>query len=188
MDWKTFVAGMTASLAWPIAFVISIILFRTQLRMLLERVKKLGAGGITAELSDQVEKVQEKAELVRAEEGKSFDQVDRLDEATQQLIKRSPDGAVLRSFKELEGVLLQIREKTPDGRKGRNLNEVMRYLNDQEYVSGSVVELFQSLRRARNEIAHASEAQVTPDDAETLVRQIRLLTQLLSDVLAQLSR
>jgi hypothetical protein len=186
MDWKTFVAGMTASLAWPIAFVISIVLFRKQLRVLLDRIKKLGAGGITAELSDQVEKAQEKAELVRAEEGKSLDHADRLDDATQQLIKRSPDGAVLRSFKELEGVLLQIREKIPDGRKGRNLNEVMRYLNDRDYVSGSVVELFQSLRRARNEITRAGEAQVTPDDAEKLVRQIRLVTQLLSEVLAQL--
>lgn len=186
MDWKSFIAGMTASLAWPAAFIIFIFLFRIQLRKLLDRIKRVGAGSWTAELSDQVEKAEEKAELVRAEAGEPLEEADQLDLATRQLIENHPDGAVLRAFKELEKTLLSIREKTPDGRRGRNLNEVMRYLNDQAFISGSVVELFQALRKATNAVAHASGTKITSEDAESLVKQIRLLDQLLHDVLNQL--
>lgn len=187
MDWRQFFASVIGSVAWPLAVVVIVLLFRKELRRLLSLVRKFGAGGLSVELSDQVEAVRGAAEAVEAESATS--DVVPLDPAMLALVKSFPAAAVLQTFKELEGVLLKIRARLPDDKPHRNLNEVLNVLLDQNYISSSVIALFQRLRETRNIVAHSrDEEEMTSGEAIELVREIKRLQNLLNGVLDQLPR
>jgi hypothetical protein len=195
MDWKSFFANVIGSLAWPAAALVIVLIFHNQIKFLLSQIKKIGAGGVNFEIAERVEAVRDQAEQVEVEQSATVPvptpDAMTLDPATLQLAQSYPEAAVLQVFKELEGILLQIRAKLPDDKLHRNLNEVVKYLAEQNYISASVVSLFQRLREARNTVAHASADKVTTGEALELVRQTKLLMDLLmraNDQLPKLNR
>lgn len=187
MDWKTFLASLVGSLAWPSAVAASLFLFRKEVAHLLGQVRKIAAGGVNLEIAQQVERAISAAERVEDEKGVAAPDVIGLDPRLLDLAQSFPEAAVLQSFKEIESVLLQIRTLLPDGRPHRNLTEVMKVLLDKKYISGSEMALFQSLREARNAAAHKKAAdKLTPSESVQLIRQMKLLEQLLVQVANQL--
>jgi hypothetical protein len=83
-------------------------------------------------------------------------------------------------------VILQIRSRLPDDKPHRNLNEVLQQLCAKNYISASVIELFLQLRKARNAAAHESEEELSSGEAIELIRQVKLLEDLLKKVLDQI--
>ena len=187
MDWKQFISSVVGSLAWPIATVAVLIVFRVQVGRLISQVRKIGAGGVNVELAERVESVRTAGELVEAEQKVPLPAASKIDSAILELAKNFPEAAFLQSFKQLEAVILQIRSRLPDDKPHRNLNEVLQQLLAKEYISSSVVELFNQLRRARNEAAHGKgEEGLSPGEALELIRQTSLLEDLLKQVMAKL--
>ncbi|WP_315772993.1 MULTISPECIES: DUF4145 domain-containing protein [unclassified Bradyrhizobium] len=188
MDWKQFFASLVGSLAWPVATVIILILFRPQVGRLLGQIKKLAAAGVNVDFADQLEKVTEQAKRVEAETKGPPPDVVVLDPTVLQLAQKFPEAAVLQEYKELESVLLQIRSRLPDNRPHRNLNEVLAQLNKAGLISGSVIGLFNTIRKARNAVAHSNDEKMTPGEAIELVRETRMLIELLRAVLNKLPK
>jgi hypothetical protein len=187
MGWQQFIASIVGSLAWPIAAVFIVVIFKDQLRHLLSQIRKIGAAGVNVELSDQVREVQKAGEAVELEQGEVPPQVISIDPELTKLAQGFPEAAVLQAFKGLEAVLLRIRQRLSDDKPHRNLNEVMRALADDSQISQNVVVLFQSLRRARNTAAHArSDEKMAPGEAIELIGQIKNLQELLETVLGKL--
>ncbi len=182
VDWKQFVASVVGSLAWPLAVVTILIIFRTQVGRLISQIRKVGAGPVNVELAEQVEEVKEQAKRVEAETKGPPADVITLDPAVLQLVQKFPEAAVLQEYKELESVLLQIRSRLPDDKPHRNLNEVLSYLNNAGLISGSVVGLFNTIRSARNAVAHTKDEKMTAGEAIELVRETRMLIELLRGV------
>jgi hypothetical protein len=123
---------------------------------------------------------------VQAEKGLSLPDVVGLDPTLLQLAKSFPEAAVIQSFKELETLILQIRGRMPDERPYRNLYEVLKALEKHKFIPQSAVTLFQSLREARNAAAHRNEEELSSREALDLIRQIKLLQEVLAQVLDQL--
>src|SRR5262249_22744519 len=122
MDWKAFVASVVGSLAWPVVLAYFLFLFRDQLVGLPSRIEELTLpGGAGINLARQVDKVRDQAEIVEVEEGVPPTDVLALDPAILQLAQLFPEAAVVQAFKELEGVILQIRARLPDERPHRTL-------------------------------------------------------------------
>lgn len=188
MDWKQFVASLVGSLAWPLVVLSILVLFRAQLGRLIGQIRKFGAGGVNVELADQLEQVAEQAKRVEEETKGPPADVIVLDPTVLQLAQKFPEAAVLQEYKELESVLLQIRSRLPDDKRHRNLNEVLSQLNKTGLVSGSVVGLFNTIRKARNAVAHANEEKMAPGAAIELVRETRMLIELLRGVLDKLPK
>lgn len=187
MGWKQFIASIISSLAWPIAAVAIVVIFKDQLRHILSQIKKIGAAGVNVELSDQVKEVQKAGEVVELEQGEVPAQVIALDPELINLAQSFPEAAVLQAFKELEAVLLRIRQRLPDDKPHRNLNEVLKALADDNQISQNVVVLFQRLRQARNTAAHSRDAgKMVPGEAIELIGQIKNLQDLLETVLGKL--
>ena len=92
-------------------------------------IKKIGAAGASVEPAEQVAAVRDAGELVEAEEGIQPPDVIALDPAILQLAKTFPEAALVQAFKELEGVILQIRARLPDDKPHRTLNEVLKALD-----------------------------------------------------------
>jgi hypothetical protein len=54
MNWKLVLEYLKVLLSWPVAVAFILFLFRKELRSLLDRIKKLDAFGISAELGEQL--------------------------------------------------------------------------------------------------------------------------------------
>src|SRR5437660_1641891 len=128
MDWKQFSASVISSLAWPIALVAVVLIFRERLENLLKQVKKIGAGGVNLELSEQVAAVRDAGEVVEAEQNVPPPDINSLDPTIVQLAKAYPDVALVQVFKELEKTILEIRSCLPDNKPHRTLTEVLKAL------------------------------------------------------------
>jgi hypothetical protein len=174
-------ASVIGSLAWPSAILISLVIFRKPIARLIGQIKKVGAAGWNVELSGQIEDVREQAERVEAETKEPPADVVALDPAVLQLVQKFPEAAVLQEYKELESVILQIRARLPDNKPHRNLNEVLNYLNNAGMISGSVIGLFNTIRKARTAVAHTDE-KMTAGEAIELIRETRMLIGLLRTV------
>jgi len=187
MDWKQFLASVIGSLAWPVAAVSIVYIFKDRLRLLIGQIKKIGAGGVNVELSEKVEEALDAGEVVQVEKGLVAPDVIGLDPTLLQLARSFPEAALIQSFKELEALILKIRARIPDDRPSRNLYEVLKALEKLQFIPQSAVTLFQSLREARNAAAHGKgEQELTSSEALDLIRQIKLLQEVLSPVLDQL--
>jgi hypothetical protein len=187
VDWKQFIASVVRSLAWPTAVVVIVYIFKDRLRFLIGNIKKIGAAGVNVELSEKVEEAIDAGEVVQVEKGIAAPAVAGLDPTLLQLAKSFPEAALIQSFKELEELILQTRERMPDGRPYRNLYEVLKALEKLEFIPSSAVALFQSLREARNAAAHGkSEEELSSSEAISLIRQIKLLEEVLTPVLDRL--
>ncbi|NPU13839.1 hypothetical protein HL666_24040 [Bradyrhizobium sp. 83002] len=189
MDRLQFTSSIVRSLAWPIAAVTIVLIFRKQLQHLLYQVRKIGGAGLNVELATQVQEVQRAGEAVELEQGGALASTmnDHLDPTLAQLAKTFPEAAVLQEYKTVERILLQIREILPDKRPHRTLNEVLNKLADQGFVSETVVTLFQSVRQARNMAAHATDDRnMTSGEAIELIGQIKTLQNILDRVLEQI--
>jgi hypothetical protein len=187
LDWKQFVASMFGSLAWPLAVVALAAIFKDQIREKLVQIKKFGAAGVNFEIAEQVKEVQEAGEAVELEQAGEPRDATVLDPGLINLAKSFPEAAVLQSFKGVEAVLLRIRQRLPDDKPHRNLNEVLKALADDGQISQNVITLFQSLRQARNTAAHAKdERSMAPGEAIELTGQMKNLQDLLETVLEKL--
>ncbi|MGM5029635.1 hypothetical protein AB7813_21000 [Tardiphaga sp. 20_F10_N6_6] len=183
MDWKQFIASVVGALAWPTAAIVIVYVFKEQLRHILSQIKKFGAAGVNVELAQEVQLAERASEAVKFERGDVAENAADIDPSLVNLAQNFPEAALLQSFKGLEGTLLRIRQKLPDDKPHRNLNEVLKALADESYISANVITLFQSLRQARNTAAHAKEdAKMTPGEAIQLIGQISLLKNLLENV------
>lgn len=187
MDWMQFVSSMTSSLAWPIGITIVVLNFKPEIKRLLSLIKRFGAGGVNFEISDQVKEIQKAGELVKLEQEDEPRDEPIIDSTLLNLAKNFPEAAVAQSFKSLEAVLLRIRQRLPDEKPHRNLNEVLKVLADDNQISQSVITLFQRLRQARNAAVHEESAgKLTPGEAVELISQMNNLQELLEAVLEKL--
>jgi hypothetical protein len=181
-----FVSSVIASLAWPVGVTVIVLNFRPEIKRLLSLIRKFGAGGVNFEISDQVREVQKVGEAVELEQNDEPHEVTAIDPSLLSLAQTFPEAAVLQSFKSLEGVLLKIRQRLPDDKPHRNLNEVLKALADDNQISQTVITLFQSLRQARNTAAHQKDEKLTKGEAIELISQMKKLQDLLETVLNKL--
>jgi len=171
-------------LAWPLAVVTLAIVFRKSIREKLSQIKKFAAAGVNLEMAEQVREVQKAGEAVELEQAGTPRKPPTLDPGLVSLAKSFPEVAVLQSFKGIEAVLLRIRQRLPDNKPHRNLNEVLKALADDGRISQNVIMLFQSLRQARNTAERAKDEKVlSPGEAIELIDQMKNLQDLLETVL-----
>lgn len=187
MNWKQFVASIVGSLAWPVLILVIVLAFRKEFSNLIGQIKRIAAGSVKVELAEQVAAVRAAGEAVEVEQAIDPSDAIALDPSLLQMVQSFPEAALLQAFKELEGTILQIRSRLPDGKPFRTMVEVLKALVNQGYITESVLALFNKLRAARNTAAHAKgEEEMSPGEALELIRQIKLLQSLLIEVVAKL--
>jgi len=189
MDWLQFISSVIATLVWPSVAVVLLILLRKQLSSLATRLEELTLpGGARAKFKEQLESSRDKAEEVASESHSGYlEKEPPLDDAFLELAKKLPEAAVSEAWKEVEQMLLEIREHLLGTNSRQNLNSVVRRLREQQFIDGAAEGLYLNLRQARNTAVHATEkASITPGEAVEYRRQVRVLVELFRRVLARL--
>jgi hypothetical protein len=186
MDWKTFVSNMTGALAWPLVATALLYVLRNQLPDLLKRLKGASIGSGKIELSEVLQKGREEREIVAAEHPEVEENAVQIDEVTLNLANQFPEAAIMQAYKEVEGILIQIRGRL-DLAPRTNLRSIVRRLVERGVINAEVEPLMARFQQARNAAVHAeSEGRITPGQALEYIAQARFLSSLFRNAMNQL--
>lgn len=159
MSGLEFTASAIGSLAWPVAAVIIAAIFHKQIAGLLAKVRKLNWGDASVELSEQLDRVEDKSREVPGDPA-----VDLTipDVRFRQLIAISPSAAILDSWGTIERLLYQLGNDMNLGPKEmRNPIVIGDNLLHQKRITPAVFEMLRDLRGIRNAAAHQQEVTTT---------------------------
>jgi hypothetical protein len=166
VETKQFIASLVSSLAWPVAVVIIVLLFREQLGKLLDaplRSLKAGPSGVELEFDRTISEVAAQVEpLPQLEPPRESATADLADVAA-----LSPTTAVLDGFARVEEKLRARLRDAGDQRadEKRGAVALARYANQKQLISPETVEAIRGLAVLRNLAAHGGASDVTPDRA-----------------------
>jgi hypothetical protein len=159
MDWLQFTSSIIGALAWPLAAIGALILVRKHFGPLLQRLTHLKVPGMAeAKFKEHLAASTEEAEEVALQTRIQPESRAAPDKAFLELAKNFPSAAILQSWKDIEAILQNIRERLPGMQSRHRFESVVRRLVDQKLIDGSVEKLYQSLRQARNTAVHATDA------------------------------
>ncbi|MER8826710.1 hypothetical protein NKH73_11895 [Mesorhizobium sp. M0938] len=182
IDYLTIGANVIGSIAWPVAIVVVLLVFRKQLVRLVGRVKAVsGPAGIAATFSEQLEEAKEIAQDVP-----SFAQAALAEETKNdpflELAQKFPEAAILNAYQELEKLFV-------DSKTGRRLPIPPGYMFrglEVENVNGEdVADLFVKIRSTRNAAVH-SRRPITVGEALEFRKLVQTLIAVITPFLPQL--
>jgi hypothetical protein len=148
MDTLTFVVELVKALAWPVAALVIAVMFRTELRGLLHRVKKGKVGPAEFEFEETVSALRERVGVTTAVQIETDPET--VNQATQ-----DPRTVILNSWLQVQAVVDSIvakRATAEDRRDARSvsLRVLHRLLRDKpEYI-----DMYNDLRMLRNRAVH----------------------------------
>ncbi|MFI0844354.1 hypothetical protein [Mesorhizobium sp. IMUNJ 23232] len=183
LDFLTLFVTLVGSIAWPVAVVVVVLVFRKQLVKLVGRIIALsGPAGITATFADELEKTRDAAE--HAPQTQLPPPAPGLEENDPflALAKNYPEAAVMNSYKEIERVFEALNDKL--GRRFPSV-VVMDSLRKVGAITSEIYKLFYQLRVTRNAAVH-SERPITPGEALEYRTLVQRLVEELEGVLPKL--
>jgi len=169
MGWLDFIASMTGSLAWPIAFVVAVFAFRTQIRVLFSRINQIGFGDAKATFSNALDKVEEKVESLPEPKGVALSPLPF--GATDQmwmnrftaLLTISPNAAIIETFGVVERLMQRVisNHKIALPEHARDPKAIANELAIKGLIPLSAANVIYTLAEMRNRAAHGTEATAT---------------------------
>jgi hypothetical protein len=190
MDWKQFFASIIGSLAWPAVVGFLLFLLKDELPRLIRRIKAATVAGNSVEFGEALEKGREEADVLVSEHPDIHRQpVFFLDKDKLELAQRFPEAAILDAYREVEQVLLEIREQL-DLPTRSNLRSVVRRLVELRYIEAETEPFFVNFQRARNATAHSTNTTdpVTPGGATEYLGQARLLLTIFQEAREKMNK
>ncbi len=180
MDWKTFIASLVASLAWPAVFVGAIVVLRGQLQSLLTRDAQLASvRQDRSKFEENLGEAHRHAELLNGD-AEALPPARPLEPAS------SPIATVLLAHNELYEMILRAK-KTALLPADTPLQQVLSVLVQRGLLRERAIELFDALTKARNAAVHLwGEQPVTRGEALEFTEQARILETLVTGAIKRL--
>jgi len=168
MDWLTFVTKMTEALAWPIAGVAILIVFRKQFAALVPQIRRIKAGPIEAEFEHKLKELRAAADS-GAKPLPPSNTLSARERVLFQLAEINPRSAILEAWQHLE---IAARQRVLElglheaGPERRPILDAYRALGKAKVLDSEELALFGELRALRNQAAHVE--QFTPTKAAAI--------------------
>lgn len=183
MGWLEWSASLVGSLAWPVAAVVIAILFRSQIKALLSKIRKLTWGDKSADFSEQLDKIEDVSReatpsaFANGEPPPAF-----LSPNLQKLLEIAPSSAIVEAWKPIENFVFTLVKSHDNFRNNPYMDhpmsdkprfsqprslpfeKAMTQLLLAEVIPFNLANTIRKLRKLRNEAAH-SESEVTITDA-----------------------
>ncbi len=168
MDGLTFIASLVRSLTWPSVVVLILWYFKQPLGELLLTVSRFRYKELEIDFGKEIREVKAAAESVLppAEGAKSrvLGMAPKAMDRTAELARIDPAAAVLVAWRPVEVAIRRAAQRhalslaTPPSR-------IMQALPQWGRVDGQTYEIFEELRRLRNQAAHEDGADITESEA-----------------------
>jgi hypothetical protein len=173
MDWRTFIADLVKSSAWPAAAVAMALIFRHPLAKLIPLLKKLKYKDLEADFSNILDKAEREAATVLPAPalasgiGTPVSSQDKNDAYQYDAdaaglyaaaMRVSPESAVLDAWRGLVIAIWEAIDKVGKGvSQDSSLEDKVQWLYDQKWLNSRQYRLFHWLNELRNLAAHGGE-------------------------------
>jgi hypothetical protein len=179
MDTLEFIASIVKSLAWPLAFVATLLILRRPIAGLIPLLERLKFRGLELDFRKQVHEVAAEAEEVLPAAPKpAIEATPEIEEIAQV----SPRAAIVESWLAVEAAAGKAVKKRLPGVTSTQLKsqpQLAQALRQAEILSTKQVSLFDQLRYLRNAAVHAQNITLTPSTAVEYAKTARRLVGLL---------
>jgi len=177
MDWLTFIAELTGSLAWPLVVISVVLLFQAKIKKLVDRIKKGKFGPAEFEFEEALKELQhETAELPPPPASPA---------GTRPIVVTADArSTVLNAWLEVETALLRLARTTKvvNPKFVRSPYQSMRALEKTAIVRSDYAEVFYELRRLRNQATHEPDFNPSQESLLTFVRLSKELATYLEGI------
>jgi hypothetical protein len=187
MNWLEFTAAMVGHLAWPVAFVILILVFRKQIKTLIPKVSEMSIFGSSMAFAQGLHEAEQEAEVLPATmpEQKVDVEAPAVKGNYIELAQKYPEVAVLEAYKEVEMFLRDYRMKYgTQTTKHRPNAIVVRDILRNSSDGNRVLDLYEQLSRTRNIAVHDPGGSITASEAIAYKDLCKQLIQLLKTAVA----
>jgi hypothetical protein len=187
MTWLQFIASVIGSVAWPFVIIVLLVILRKQIVSMAERITEISLpGGAKAKFEKQLQRARalESKKMLTFENSAPGEGTFELDVPVEdrkrivpeteerrflRLVTTSPEAAIVDAY---QGVEQLIFERIAPLLRVRPINPsvVVAELVRQEFTDTSTLELFNTLREARNTAVHASHGTISAEEAMSVVR------------------
>jgi hypothetical protein len=163
MDWKTFLAEVINSIAWPLVVVFLIYQLKDRLAELLPRLKKLKHKDTELEFSEKLNELAMESEATK-DETSTDEKKPEINEQFNFLMKLSdisPRSAVIESYRVLETASAKAITKAHPELEERNMPtiQIQKLLKD-KVLNKYQYHQFNELRQLRNQAAHMEDFEL----------------------------
>jgi hypothetical protein len=170
MDWLTFIAEMTKSLAWPLLLGTFLIALRKEVASLISDLRHLKYKDLEADFGKQIESMTveaDKAGLPPAPKqisGKSETEYLLPEDRFLRLAEVAPRAAIMEAWLDVESALRELakRHNKPVDEHPYNIARSFFQLG---VLFRSDIKLFDELRSLRNSVVHHSAVEVSKENA-----------------------
>jgi len=164
VDGLAFVASLVSSLAWPVAVVVLVLVFRGPIGRMVERLpKRVKAGPVEVEWPEL--STEARVALATAPEIRTIAAEGSLTERFADMAAKEPSAAVMAAWSEVERVL---REKAGDlGVRQPSIAGMMlaRLVHERGLISDASLQAIEGLAMLRNLAAHGRGEEVDREKA-----------------------
>ncbi len=164
MNWLDFFSSIIGSVAWPIAFVVAVVIYKEPLQKLLERITDVEVWGSKASFIKSLKGAEFTAELIPSIENEATPALEPRDDDYLKLAEQYPGAAVVEAFKKVEAVLDEWQDG--QGMTHPPSNEgLVQWLVQDGYLSDVVFHLYKKVKQTRNIAVHAQSPNISTGEA-----------------------
>ncbi len=172
MDWKQFIAQIVSSTAWPVLVIIILLIFKTELAKIAQRLAHLKYKDLELEF----DKVKRQAEELHKDlpmelQAPKSPVFTSLEDQILDAVERAPSAAILLAWSGLETAMasavarLAISPESPSYRSPMlNIETLSKYAG----LPQSHSNLLQEMRILRNKVAHEKDAMLSITQEQAL--------------------
>jgi hypothetical protein len=189
MNVLAFIASLVSSLAWPVAVVLIVFMFRHSLARLIPGLQRLKYKDVELEFGRQVAEAKQELGTPAAPALPAPSAGKRLSPAAtspalyfRSLADVSPRAAILEAWLGFELAANQASQKLElGGSRPLQMRELFETLKDRGLLTESEVDALIRLRALRNQVVHGPEPDLSPD----VIAQYSLLLQQITATMEQ---
>jgi len=169
MDWKQFVAALTASLAWPGAILAIVFILKKPIAGILPKIRSFKYGELQIDLEETLKEVETTlaTEAVKQE----VPPPPPVPPKYSQLAMDAPRASMLLAWMEVEKAVIDFLNERGIEFSGKYKNQQrmqMRMLKDHGDIDDLTYDTYVKLSKVRNDAAHLQEKQIDYDEAVSM--------------------
>ena len=160
---------------WPITTVSLGLLFRSELRQILQRFNKLKYKGIEADFDKELKPIENRAEILieKTKEIKILpanrEQYYNSNNRLLEIAEVSPRAAISESWRELEIVTVKLLTTLGYDSSNVQMSKIFRNILIDNNYPQSIYDDYRKLRELRNKAVHANDFEISQSDAERYI-------------------
>ena len=164
MDRLTFVAEILKSLAWPVALITAVLLFRKPLIELIPALRRLRFKEFELEFGRDLLEAERRATVIPSKAEQVRVSAQTVPERLRQIAVVAPTAAILEAWRDLEAAAADAAARRGFSVVG-GAWQLFVVLQSEGVLNETQASLVESLRKLRNKVAHAHDGDITEEQA-----------------------